>query len=33
MVVGIDDKIRCFGGQSGKELLENYHDEMGHSYA
>lgn len=26
MVVGIDDKNRCFGGQLGKELLGNYHD-------
>lgn len=26
MIVGIDGKQRCFGGQKGKELLGHYHD-------
>ncbi len=26
MIIGVDGKKRCFGGQPGKELLGNYHD-------
>src|SRR5271154_1945806 len=26
MILGIDDKKRCFGGEKNKELLGQYHD-------
>lgn len=28
MIIGVDGKKRCFGGQLGKELLGNYHDKV-----